>query len=218
MSKVLLFYKYVTIANPEELRSWHLKIGEKLNLTGRVLLAEEGINATLGGSIEAIESYKQELQKNPIFCDIDFKESEGGPESFPRLSVKVKKEIVHLGIDTKQYTAENGGIHLEPQEVHELLQQRPEDLVILDARNNYESAIGQFINQITPDIKTFREFPAFIDENLALLKDKKVLMHCTGGVRCERATTYLKSKGVTQEVYQIKMSSFAFIAMRLSKT
>ena len=144
------------------------------------------------------------MQEHPLFDEIDFKESSGGAESFPRLSVKVKNEIVHLGVDTKKYTAFNGGIHLEPQEAHELLSNRPEDLIVLDTRNTYESAIGQFVDSIIPDIEHFRDLPKYIDENLDLFKDKKVLMHCTGGVRCERATSYLKEKGVATEVYQIK--------------
>lgn len=204
MSKVILFYKYVHIEHPEAIRKEQLALCTKLQLTGRVILAHEGINATLGGSDEAISTYREYLDNHPLFVDIDVKESLGGAESFPRLSIKVKKEIVHLGLDTTVYSAKDGGVHLEPQQVHQLLQERPEDLVILDARNNYESAIGRFVDQITPDIQHFRQFPQFVDENLDLFKNKKVLMHCTGGIRCERASTYLKSKGVATEIYQIQ--------------
>lgn len=204
MSKVILFYKYVHIEHPEAIRKEQLALCTKLQLTGRVILAHEGINATLGGSDEAISTYREYLDNHPLFVDIDVKESLGGAESFPRLSIKVKNEIVHLGLDTTIYTAKDGGVHLEPQQVHQLLQERPEDLVILDARNNYESAIGRFVDQITPDIQHFRQFPQFVDENLDLFKNKKVLMHCTGGIRCERASTYLKSKGVATEIYQIQ--------------
>lgn len=204
MSKILLFYKYVSIENPEAIKKWQLELCKKLNLKGRVILATEGINGTLGGSDQETDAYMQEMNTHPLFDQIDFKFSPGGAESFPRLSVKVKNEIVHLGLDKEKYRATDGGIHLEPKEVHELLTNKPENLVLIDTRNNYESAIGTFKNSIIPDTESFRDFPKYIDENLDLFKDKKVLMFCTGGVRCERASTYLKSKNVTEEVYQIK--------------
>lgn len=204
MSRIILFYKYVFIEQPEEIKNWQLALCTKLGLKGRTILATEGINSTLGGSDEAIEEYKKVMDNHPLFGNIDFKESEGGAESFPRLSVKIKPEIVHLGLDTQKITALNGGKHLKPQEVHELLTYKPDNLIILDGRNKFEADIGAFTDAIIPNIEHFRQFPEYIDSNIEQFNNKKVLMYCTGGIRCERASAYLKSKGVTQEVYQIE--------------
>lgn len=201
--KIILFYKYVNIVYPVQIQKWQQKICQQLNLKGKIVLAHEGINGTLAGSVENLEQYKQYMQENVAFADIDFKESEGSLEHFPRLRIVVKKEICHLGLDTQQYTAHAGGQHLTPAQVHQLIQSN-KDLVILDARNNYESKIGKFTNAITPDIEHFRQFPAYVDQHLEQFKDKEVLMYCTGGIRCERASTYLKSKNVAKKVYQIE--------------
>ena len=100
-------------------------------------------------------------------------------------------------------SAANGGKHLSPQQVHDLLQNPPKNLIILDGRNDYEARIGKFVDAIVPPINNFREFPEYIDKNQDLFKNKKVFMYCTGGIRCERASAYLKSKGVAEEVYQL---------------
>lgn len=203
MGKVILFYLYTPIAYPKQIQKWQQRLCVSLGLTGRVLIAHEGINATLGGTEEALEQYKIELLAHELFGAVDVKESAGSAAAFPRLAVLVKKEIVHLGIDPDQLKPGAGGRHLSPQEAHALMEQAPENLVILDARNNYESRIGLFEGAITPDIKNFRDFPEYIDKNLEQFRDKQVLMYCTGGVRCERASTYLKEKGIAQDVMQI---------------
>lgn len=204
MGKILLFYKYVDIIYPEQIKKWQFKLCRELNLTGRIILAHEGINATLGGTNEAIDAYKNEVAHHPLFGGIDFKESPGNADHFPRLRIVVKDEIVRLGLDTKTITPKNGGKHLTPEETHALLQNKPKDLVILDGRNYFEARIGTFKDAITPNINHFREFPEYIDQNLEQFKDKEVLMFCTGGIRCERASTYLKIKGVAKEVYQVE--------------
>jgi len=204
MGKILLYYKYIDIKYPEQIKKWQERLCKELCLTGRVIIAHEGINATLGGSIEAIEKYKQAVSEHELFDKIDFKESDGNSDYFPRLRIVVKEEITRLGLDPKTITAHNGGIHLTPEEVHKLLEQPPKDLVVFDTRNNYESRIGAFNNALIPNIDTFRDLPQYIDENPELFKDKEVLMYCTGGVRCERASTYLKSKNIAKKVYQIE--------------
>lgn len=204
MSKLILFYKYVDIQYPEQIRKWQHKLCLSFGIKGRIIFAHEGINGTLGGSDESIKSYIEAMNAHHLFKDIDFKESEGGAECFPRLRTMIRAEIVRLGVDPKVITATDGGKHLTPQETHTLLQNKPQDLVIVDGRNWYESQVGHFEEAITPNTKTFREFPAYIDQNLEQFKDKQVLMYCTGGIRCERATAYLKSKNVTKEVYQIQ--------------
>jgi len=200
---ILLFYKYVCIENPAQIKDWIAQLCNTLSLKGRIILAHEGINATVGGSNDACQQFIQELDAHPLFGDIDFKQSPGDARHFPRLKITIRKEIVALGIDPQELPADQGGTHLTPAQVHQLLQEDPEDLVILDARNNYESRIGSFAGAVTPDIENFRDFPAYIDQNLAPFKDKKVLMYCTGGIRCERASAYLKKTGVAKQVYQL---------------
>lgn len=204
MGKILLFYKYVSIQYPKRILKWQRQICTDLGLKGRILLGHEGINGTVGGSEKAIERYKTTMRKNADFADIDFKESPGDASYFPKMEIKVKEEVVHLGIPPEKLTIQDGGDHLNPDQVHELLQNKPEDLVILDARNDYEWRIGKFQNALTPGIKNFRDFPEYIDQNIEKFKDKQVLMYCTGGVRCERATAYLNKKQVAKKVMQIE--------------
>jgi len=205
MGRILLYYKYVSIADTKQMREWQRKLCSKLGLKGRILIGQEGINGTVGGTIEATKQYIQEMKQHPLFSDIDFKESEGDADHFPRLRVAVRKEIVTLGIDPHEITPKDTGKHLSPDEVHELIEKKKnKDLVILDARNNYESAIGTFEGAVTPDIENFRDFPEYIDKNADTFKNKEVLMFCTGGIRCERATALLKKKNIAKEVYQIK--------------
>lgn len=204
MNKIILFYKYISIEYPKQVMKWQQEICKNLGFKGRILISHEGINGTLGGSIENIEQYKALMDSHELFSNIDFKESDGGPECFPRLSVKVRNEAVSLGIPYDQLTPRNAGQHLTAQETHELLTEKPEDLVVLDARNNYEWAIGKFEGALTPDIENFRDLPQYLDENLEQFKDKQVLMYCTGGIRCERASAYLNEKNVAKKVYQIQ--------------
>lgn len=200
---ILLFYKYVAIDNPVDIKNWITTLCNTLNLTGRIILAHEGINATVGGSAASCQHFMQELNNHPLFAGIDFKQSPGDARHFPRLKITIRKEIVALGIDPQELNAAQGGTHLTPAQVHQQLQEQSNEWVILDARNNYESRIGSFEGAIAADIENFREFPAYVDQNLAQFKDKKVLMYCTGGIRCERASAYLKKTGVAEQVYQL---------------
>lgn len=202
MKKIILFYKYVHIQEPESIKIWQLQLCSDLQLTGRIILAHEGINGTLSGAETAIQAYIQAMNEHALFSDIDFKDSLGSAQDFPRLRIVVKNEIVRMDIDPHHITAAQGGQHLSPQQVHDLINTN-KDLVILDGRNYYEARIGTFNNAITPPVEHFREFPEYIDQNLEQFKDKEVLMFCTGGIRCERASAYLKSKNVTKKVYQL---------------
>ncbi len=204
MSTILLYYKYVAIDNPEAIRQWQFDLCTNLGLTGRILIAHEGINGTVGGADEACKAYIDAMNAHPLFGNIDFKTSPGGAEDFPRLRVAVRPEIVSLGVDPENLTVRDSGQHLTPAQAHKLLEEHPADLVILDARNNYESRVGTFKGAITPDIEMFRELPAYIDGHLEQFADKQVLMFCTGGVRCERATAYLNRKNIAKNVYQIE--------------
>jgi UPF0176 protein len=203
MNKIILFYKYIEIIYPKQVMKWQQEICKELTLKGRVLISHEGINGTLGGAQQALDQYKALMGEHELFGAIDFKESAGGPECFPRLEVKVRNEAVSLGIPYDALTPRNAGKHLTPQETHELIASKPDDLIILDARNNYEWAIGKFKNAVTPNIENFRDLPQYIDQNLDQFKDKQVLMYCTGGIRCERASAYLNEKDVAKQVYQM---------------
>lgn len=204
MGTILLFYKYVVLPEPEAILEWQKNLCKSLDLRGRIILAKEGINGTVGGTKEATDSYIAAMEEHHLFDKIDFKTASGSNEYFPRMRIVIKNEIVHLGLDTEKVSIKDTGIHLTPEQAHQLMSENQNDLVILDARNNYESRVGTFKGSLTPDIETFREFPQYVDENLETFKNKKVLMHCTGGIRCERASAYLKQKGVANQVYQIE--------------
>jgi predicted sulfurtransferase len=204
MGKILLFYKYVGIDKPTDILSWQQELGKQLNLKGRVFIADEGINGTLGGTVDEIDCYKHAMLQHPLFFDIDFKEGEGSANHFPSLKIKIKKEIVRLGIDPKILSAQDAADALTPIEAHALIQSNSPDLIVLDTRNDYESCVGTFEKAVIPNTKTFREFPQYIDNNIELFKDKNVLLFCTGGVRCERASAYLKLKNVAKNIYHIR--------------
>lgn len=204
--RVLIYYKYVTVDNIEQEKQAHLDLCKELSLTGRVLLAKEGINGTVCGLVKDIESYVDAMNKHPLFDGMDFKWADVDPayDYFPKLQVKIRSEIVRLDISPDDLTPHQGGKHLTPEQVHKLMQDADEDLIVLDTRNDYEWRIGAFERAMKPNIKTFKEFPQYIEEHLDEFKDKKVLMYCTAGVRCERATAVLKEKNIAKEVYQIK--------------
>ena len=204
MGKIILFYKYISLEFPKRIQKWQERLCTDLNLKGRIIIAHEGINGTLGGSVQSIEEYKNALSNHDLFKNIDFKESDGNHNCFPRLQIRVKNEIVNFGVDPMLITAHNAGTHLTPAQTHELISKNSDNLVILDARNIYESHVGAFKNALKPPINYFRQLPDYIDKNIEQFAHKDVLMYCTGGIRCERASAYLKSKNVTQNVYQIE--------------
>lgn len=202
--RVLLYYKYVSIEDPVALVAEHRALCERLHLKGRVLIAAEGINGTIAGTQDEIAEYKRAFTSDPRFADMEFKEDDHDAIPFPKLKVKARKEVVTLGVT--DIRPEEMGKHLMPREWHALAQQAdgtPEsDVVIVDGRNNFEAAVGKFKNAITPDVNYFREFPEWVKENASAFKGKKVLMYCTGGIRCEKASALLKREGI-EEVYQL---------------
>lgn len=204
MGKILLYYKYIYIEDPHAIMRWQKELCSNLGLKGRILIGTEGINGTVGGTEESTQLYITAMKEHSLFYDVDFKSSPGNADDFPRLRIVVRDEIVTMGINPEKFAPIHGGKHLTPQEAHRLMEEKPKDLLILDARNDFESAIGTFKDALTPDIKNFREFPNYIDKNLEQFQDKQVLMFCTGGIRCERASAYLKEKNVAKEVYQIE--------------
>ncbi|MFZ5425158.1 MAG: rhodanese-related sulfurtransferase [Patescibacteria group bacterium] len=196
MSKyqIILYYNYTKVKNPEEFKTQQKQLCEKLNLTGRIIIAEEGINGTLEGTVNNIKEYINDLLTRKNFSDTHIKYSEGTGNAFPKLSVKVRPEIVtaKLGdadINPKKIT----GKYISAEELHELFESG-EEFYIVDMRNNYEHAVGHFENSVLPQFKNFRDLAKVIND-LEHLRDKKIVTVCTGGVRCEKASGYLLSKG-----------------------
>jgi UPF0176 protein len=195
---VILFYKYVSLADPESYATHQRDLCTRLGLKGRILIASEGINGTLAGPPAQVDSYISGLRGDPHFHDIEIKVTSGDVNTFPRLMVKVRPEIVslHAGVEL-QADQDN---HLSPAEWKRMLEEDG-DAVAVDVRNRYESAAGKFENAVACDIEHFRELPAYIDQ-LEDLKEKKLLLYCTGGIRCEKASALLRSRGFGQ-VYQL---------------
>lgn len=200
---ILLFYKYVPIEYPKQIQKWLAQLCANFGFKGRILIGTEGINATLGGTVEHIERFKEIMSAHPLFGGIDFKESTGSADDFPRMQIKIRTEIVTLGIAPAELSATDGGAHLTPAQAHALISKKPDDLVILDARNKVEWMVGAFEGAIKPDIDNFREFPHYVLSNASAFDNKTVVMYCTGGIRCERASAFVKKHTNAQEVYQI---------------
>jgi UPF0176 protein len=194
---VILFYKYVEIADADVFAGAQRALCESLGLKGRILIAAEGINGTLAGAAENVDRYVSALQADPRFSDIEIKRSPGDAVTFPKLVVKVRREIVTLNAGPLPPDKEN---HLSPRAWKDLMEKDP-NVVLLDIRNRFESAAGRFENAVTCDIEHFRELPAYVD-HLQDLKEKKVLMYCTGGIRCEKASTLFRQKGF-KSVFQL---------------
>jgi UPF0176 protein len=195
---VLLYYCYAKIEQPELFREEHHRLCLDLNLRGRIIVAQEGLNGTVSGLKEDCERYMNLTHADPRFAKTDFKVDHVDRMAFQKLNVRVKAEIVHSSLaHLKPY--ERTGIHLEPQEFKKMKDQ--EDVVILDIRSNYEHTVGKFKNAVTLDIDNFREFPDKIKE-LEKYKDKKVLTYCTGGIKCEKASAFLLENGF-ENVYQL---------------
>lgn len=200
--QVLLYYKYIPIDNPEEVMLAHKEFGKIHNLKGRIIIAKEGINGTLEGTVADTQAYEQWLTTDPRFSDMWFKRSPGTGSAFPRWSVKVRPEIVSLHLGEEDFNpAEFTAPHLPAEKLHEWLEQG-EDLVIIDMRNQYEMKVGRFANSVLPPLNNFRDLRQVVDD-LQEFKDKKVVPICTGGVRCEKASGYLLKKGF-KDVYQLE--------------
>lgn len=203
--KVLLYYGFTPLADPEAIRLWQRDLCESLGLGGRILISEHGINGTVGGELGAVKKYWRKTREYAPFKDIDFKWSEGDGSEFPRLSVKVRKELVGFGAPEEVTVDEGGvvggGVHLKPEQLHELVAEK--DVVFFDGRNKWEAEIGRFKNAVVPDVETSHDFIRELDSGkYDHLKDQPVVTYCTGGVRCEILSAMMIKRGF-QEVYQI---------------
>lgn len=199
--QVLLYYKYIAINEPKKLREEMLKLCEDLGLKGRIIVAEEGINGTVEGLKENTEKYIRFINKDLRLKGMHFKRSLGTGKAFPKLSVKVRPEIVsgHLGgrdINPGVTT----GKYLPSEELHAWFKEGKK-FYIVDMRNDYEHEIGYFKDSVLAPFQNFRDLPGVL-EKLTALKDQTVLTVCTGGVRCEKASGFLVENGF-KDVYQL---------------
>jgi len=207
MQKILLYYRFTPVKDPDVLMLWQKTLTGSLNLRGRIIISPHGINGTVGGELDDLKKYIRETKKFPGFKDIVFKWSDGTREDFPRMSVKVRPELVgfqaadEVVVDESGVT--NGGKHLKPKQVHELVEKYGDDVVFFDGRNAHEARIGKFKNAVVPDTNTSRDFiPELESGKYDELKDKKVVTYCTGGIRCEILSAAMKNRGFS-DVYQM---------------
>lgn len=200
--KILLFYKFEEIKNPEYFARRHLNFCKKLGVLGKVLVSKEGINGSISGTREQIEKYKQFLLSLKGFENIKFKKESSFEHPFRKINVRVRNEIISL---RKPVNMNNKGKYIKPKEFLDLYKnENLKDVIILDTRNYYECELGRFKNAVNPNIKTFRELPNFVENfKKDIDKNKKIITYCTGGIRCEKASAYLKEQGF-DNVYQLE--------------
>ena len=208
LPKIILYYGFTPIPDPDAVRLWQRDLCENLDLKGRIIISKHGINGTLGGSMRDLKKYVRKTKEFPGFGKIDFKWSPGTGDDFPKLVVRVRDELVSFAaVDELTVTRDGvvgGGTHLSPQQVHELVESRGDDVVFFDGRNAYEARVGKFRNAIVPDVETTRDFVAeFESGKYDHLKSKPIVTYCTGGIRCEVLSAVMKSRGF-EEVYQIQ--------------
>ena len=196
---IATFYKFVTISNIEAVRARILTWCQQ-EIKGTIILAEEGINGTIAGSSDAIANILTAIRSLPGLTDLEHKESTSEKLPFARLKVKIKPEIVTLGLPAVNPT-QQVGTYVEPQDWNQIISD-PE-VVVIDTRNDYEVEIGTFQKAKNPSTESFREFPEYVAQNLDPQQHSKVAMFCTGGIRCEKASSYLLSQGF-EEVYHLK--------------
>ncbi len=197
---VAALYKFVTLKDFAGLRQPLLAAMKAHGVKGTLLLAEEGINGTISGRRDAIDGFLGELKSDPRFADIDHKESFCDEEPFYRSKVKLKKEIVTIGVDGVDPNRQ-AGTYVNPADWNALI--ADPDVLLIDTRNDYEVALGTFAGAADPKTSSFGEFPKFVGENLDPARHRKVAMFCTGGIRCEKASSYMQSQGF-REVYHLK--------------
>lgn len=207
MEKIILYYKFTPIADPIAVKLWQKTLCDSLGLKGRIIISSHGINGTIGGDLETIKKYIKETKTFAGFKDIVIKWSDGSHDDFPRMSVKVRDELVafkavdEVIVDEKGIVG--GGKHLKPKDIHALVEEKGEDVVFFDGRNAHEAAIGKFKNAIVPNTHTTQDFIRELESGkYDDIKDKPVVTYCTGGIRCEVLSSLMINRGF-KEVYQI---------------
>ncbi|MET3769167.1 UPF0176 protein [Marisediminicola sp. UYEF4] len=203
--KILLYYAFTPLADPDAVRLWQRELCEALGLKGRILLSKDGINGTVGGDLPNVKKYLRRTREYPAFAHMDVKWSEGDGDDFPRLSVKVREEIVSFGAPGELVVdaggVVGGGTKLTPEQLHDLVAAK--DVTFFDGRNRIEAEIGRFEGAVVPDVSNTREFVADLDSGrYDHLKTQPVVTYCTGGIRCEVLSSLMVNRGFT-EVYQL---------------
>ena len=207
MQKILLYYKFTPIGDAEAVKLWQKTLCDSLSLRGRILVSEHGLNGTVGGDIDDLKAYIKQTKQYAGFKDIVFKWSDGSREDFPRMSVKVRRELVGFQAPEEVRVDDSGvvggGKHLKPRQVHELVEKYGDDVVFFDGRNEHEAKIGKFRGAVVPNTNTSRDFIEELEsDKYNDIKYKKVVTYCTGGIRCEVISAMMKKRGF-KEVYQI---------------
>ncbi|MFT3900660.1 MAG: rhodanese-related sulfurtransferase [Gordonia sp. (in: high G+C Gram-positive bacteria)] len=205
--KIVLFYVFAPLPDPEAIRLWQSAVASASNLRGRIIVSPHGINVTVGGDLPDVKRYVRATREYPAFKAADVKWSTGTGDEFPKLSVKVRPEIVTFGDPDRIRVDENGvvggGTRLTPEEVNELVDERGDDVVFLDGRNAIEAGIGHFRGAVIPAAETTRDLLRLVDAGeFDRFRDRPVITYCTGGVRCEIFSALLAERGFS-EVYQI---------------
>ncbi len=207
ISKIVLFYVFTPLADPEAIRLWQQALCEAVGLRGRIVVSVHGINATIGGEIGSVKKYVSATRRYPAFAGADMKWSEGGADDFPRLQVRVRPEIVTFGRPDEVHVGADGvrggGRRLDPRELHALIRARGDEVVLFDGRNGIESRIGHMRGAVLPEAQTTRDLVDLLDSGrYDHLKDRPVVTYCTGGVRCEVLSSLMRVRGFT-DVYQL---------------
>jgi UPF0176 protein len=203
--KVLLFYVFTPLSDPDAVRLWQRDLCESLGLGGRIILSPDGMNGTVGGELKQVKKYVRKTREYAPFKNIDFKWSEGAGNDFPRLSVKVRDELVSFGAPGELRVDKNGvvggGKHVTPEQLHDLVAEK--SVTFFDGRNAFEAEIGRFKDAVVPDVANTREFVAELESGkYDHLKNEPVVTYCTGGIRCEVLSSLMINRGFT-EVYQL---------------
>ncbi|MER2174385.1 MAG: rhodanese-related sulfurtransferase [Carnobacterium sp.] len=191
--RVLLYYKYVHIKNPEEYTAKHLAFCKEVDLKGRILIAEEGINGTIAGTYDQTQQYIDEMHADSRFSDLVFKVDEEERAPFKKMFVRLRPELVSLNLEDDIDPNEVTGEYLDPEKFREAI--LDENTIVIDARNDYEYDLGHFRGAVRPEIRTFRELPQWIRDNKEQFMDKRVVTYCTGGIRCEKFSGWLVKEG-----------------------
>jgi UPF0176 protein len=204
--KILLFYRFTPLADPEAIRLWQRDLCRSLDLGGRIIVSKDGINGTVGGELKNVKRYLRTTREYAPFKEMDAKWSEGDGDDFPRLSVKVRDELVSFGAPGELRVDETGvvggGTRLSPEQLHELVER--EEVVFFDGRNSFEAEIGRFTDAVVPQVSNTREFVAELESGVYdHLKDKPIVTYCTGGIRCEVLSSLMINRGF-QNVYQLE--------------
>ncbi len=190
--RTISFYRYVKIAQPEVLRDALYEEWSALGVLGRIYLAKEGVNAQFNVPEHYLDAFRENLESRVIFKDMPFKWALRNDDSFLKLKIQVKDKIVADGLNDASFDTSNVGKHLTAQEFNKAIDQKA---IVVDMRNHYESEIGHFKGAITPQVETFKEELPKVKELLKDKKSEKILLYCTGGIRCEKASAYLKHHG-----------------------